>query len=323
MAVEVSTYVWTHSQEKGSSLLMLLALADYSNLSGESYPGVDSIAFKTRMTPRNAQILLGKLRSKNIITIDENAGVKTATGWTNRYTIIGFKEWYQEVKGISPLGQGVKNSVSRGEMDFTPGVKNSAKVSGKGVKGVSPKPLFKPSVESVKEPKDSASSDAAQNVPVFTPPQIPDSPVGEKTTAAKKKSTASATPEENKAVAEIIKSWLDASGMIQANAYGNKTNRALAMQMHQKGVTPADVNTLIKDLRDDDFWKDKPISLTKVAERIVAWKEAAQHIPPEHKPWVPPPERTDYVDPQIVLMQNKQMAKMLRLQRNAAVVPNG
>lgn len=170
---------------------------------------------------------------------------------------------------------------------------------------------------------DSAPRDAAQNVPVPPPPQIPDSPVGEKTTAAKKKSTASANPEENKAVAELIKSWLDASGTIQANAYGNKTNRALAIQMHQKGVTPVDITTLIKDLRGDDFWKDKPISLTKVAERIVAWKEAAQHIPPEHIPWVPPPERADYVDPQIVLMQNKQMAKMLRLQRNAAVVPNG
>jgi hypothetical protein len=50
MSVYISTDVWKHSNQSGSSLLLMLALADISNDDGHAWPGVVHLANKTQET---------------------------------------------------------------------------------------------------------------------------------------------------------------------------------------------------------------------------------------------------------------------------------
>ena len=63
MSVHVSAAVWKESAHAGTALLMLLALADFSDEQGNSYPAVASLATKCRMSPRNAGYLLKTLEA--------------------------------------------------------------------------------------------------------------------------------------------------------------------------------------------------------------------------------------------------------------------
>ncbi len=62
MSVRASAIVWEESQQKGSALLLLLALADYAHDDGtNAFPSVPTLAKKTRLGRRNIQLLLRKL----------------------------------------------------------------------------------------------------------------------------------------------------------------------------------------------------------------------------------------------------------------------
>ncbi len=116
MSIYCMSYVWQTSQEHGTSLLMLLALADYANDSGKCWPGVKALAQKCRISERNARFLIRQLEDDGVIRTDIHAGTFGNGGRTNRYTIVGFAEWMREVKKIkSKVG---KNSVKGGALDF-------------------------------------------------------------------------------------------------------------------------------------------------------------------------------------------------------------
>lgn len=55
------TRVWTHSKQKGSNLLLTLALADHANDDGICWPGLSSLHKKVRMSERQTQRILDKL----------------------------------------------------------------------------------------------------------------------------------------------------------------------------------------------------------------------------------------------------------------------
>ena len=74
MSIKVMTYVWEHSQQKGSALLTLLAIADHADDEGVAYPSIHRIAMKTRMTDRNTQLLLKVLQGSKELKILENQG---------------------------------------------------------------------------------------------------------------------------------------------------------------------------------------------------------------------------------------------------------
>jgi hypothetical protein len=77
MSIKVMTYVWEHSQHKGSELLTLLAIADFSHDDGtNAYPSIASLATKTRMTERNVQMVLRKLQASEELSLERNAGPK-------------------------------------------------------------------------------------------------------------------------------------------------------------------------------------------------------------------------------------------------------
>ncbi len=84
MSIAVMTDVWRRSQHSGSHLLMMLALADFSDDGGNCYPAVSTLAAKCRMKPRNANVVLAALRDSGELQIKLNEGPKG----TNRYRIV-------------------------------------------------------------------------------------------------------------------------------------------------------------------------------------------------------------------------------------------
>jgi predicted transcriptional regulator len=87
MSIEVMRYVWNRSQSKGNARLMLLAIADIANDSGDAFPGVDRLAKKCNLSRRRAQEVIRELERNGDLQVFENVGTKTASGWTNLYRV--------------------------------------------------------------------------------------------------------------------------------------------------------------------------------------------------------------------------------------------
>jgi Helix-turn-helix domain len=62
MSVKVMARVWAHSQRKDGELLVMLALADFANDGGESWPSIPILAQKARLTERQTRRVLKKLQ---------------------------------------------------------------------------------------------------------------------------------------------------------------------------------------------------------------------------------------------------------------------
>lgn len=74
MAISVMSAVWATSALGGTELLLLLAIADFTNQDGIAYPSVATLAKKIRMGERNTQYLLKKLVMSGELEIERNAG---------------------------------------------------------------------------------------------------------------------------------------------------------------------------------------------------------------------------------------------------------
>ncbi len=61
MSVESTNRVWKHSSKGGASLLLLLAMADWSDDWGYCHPSLEQMAIKCRQTERNILNLIGEL----------------------------------------------------------------------------------------------------------------------------------------------------------------------------------------------------------------------------------------------------------------------
>lgn len=66
--------VWESSQHAGSDLLMLLAIADFSDDDGNAFPAVATLAGKCRMKERNCRYILRTLEKSGELSIRPNAG---------------------------------------------------------------------------------------------------------------------------------------------------------------------------------------------------------------------------------------------------------
>lgn len=81
MSIKAMTEVWEHSQQSGSGLLLLLAIADYTNDEGQAWPSVSTLAAKTRLSVRQVRRLLADVEASGELEI-----VRT-DGSPNRYII--------------------------------------------------------------------------------------------------------------------------------------------------------------------------------------------------------------------------------------------
>lgn len=77
------TLVWERAPYTAGSLLVLLALADWSNDDGISWPSMDRLARKARIDRRSAQRIVRQLAKDGVLVIDEGGG----RGKQHRYLI--------------------------------------------------------------------------------------------------------------------------------------------------------------------------------------------------------------------------------------------
>lgn len=87
MSLQAYNAVWQHSTARGTDLLVLLALADFADEAGWSYPSIDALAKKARISQRATQDRLRALEAQAAIRIELQAGPHG----TNRYQILGLR----------------------------------------------------------------------------------------------------------------------------------------------------------------------------------------------------------------------------------------
>ena len=66
--------VWAYSQRKDGELLVMLALADFANDAGESWPSLEARAQKARLTKRQVCKVLDKLQAAGEIRRERSTG---------------------------------------------------------------------------------------------------------------------------------------------------------------------------------------------------------------------------------------------------------
>lgn len=138
MSVRVMAAVWEHSKATGTSLLMMLALADFSDDDGSSYPSVATLATKCRMSVRNANHLLASLRDSGELKIRKNEGPKG----TNRYRIVLSRPGFDGLKRSSePNPSRPLTHASAPDARFTPDGAVTLKLIARGGEADSSKPL--------------------------------------------------------------------------------------------------------------------------------------------------------------------------------------
>jgi len=109
MSIKLMADVWEHADAKGSELLLLLAIADNANDSGEAWPGVKTLAKKTRLSKRNVQYLIRRLEIKGLLQVEEGKGPRGCNLFT---PIID--------RGCNPASEGVQSSVGGGAIAVAP-----------------------------------------------------------------------------------------------------------------------------------------------------------------------------------------------------------
>jgi len=74
MSIKVMARAWEKSQQRGSYLLTVLALADLSNDDGWCWPSVEHLASKVRVKPRQMFNILQKLSAAKEVVVYSNMG---------------------------------------------------------------------------------------------------------------------------------------------------------------------------------------------------------------------------------------------------------
>lgn len=102
MSLRALTVVWEESKQEGSALLLLLALADFADDKGRSFPSVDTLSKKARMSRRSVQRIGGELVKAGELIIEENAGPKGC----NVYVVPGVTIWRSPCQTVAADGVG-------------------------------------------------------------------------------------------------------------------------------------------------------------------------------------------------------------------------
>lgn len=88
LSIKVMTDVWAYADCKGSELLILLALADFSDDHGENiYPSMQTLAHKGRLSETQARRVVQNLVKLDLIEIVEKGGWDRGRNRSNSYRI--------------------------------------------------------------------------------------------------------------------------------------------------------------------------------------------------------------------------------------------
>jgi hypothetical protein len=74
LSVKVQSLVWEHAPYRGNTLLAFLALADWSDDEGLSWPNMPTLAKKSRQSVRSAQYAVELLVRDEFLAVDVNPG---------------------------------------------------------------------------------------------------------------------------------------------------------------------------------------------------------------------------------------------------------
>jgi len=131
---EMSGLVWKRFPGKGGELIVMLALADWSNDNGHAYGKMTTLGRKSRMTKRNAQLVVDQLEAKKWVRVIRPA----VNGWANDFYINKKKlesmplvasqedeEQIPRVKNFHPSKQSRMRFLQKGEKCGKRRVKNS------------------------------------------------------------------------------------------------------------------------------------------------------------------------------------------------------
>lgn len=120
MSIRVMTHVWANSEQKGSALLALLAIADHCHDDGGgAYPSMNTLAQKVRMTKRNTQNLVRKLAESGELIVELNAGPNKVNLYIIPMGVQTFHGADTDKGGEVAFMGGVKTSVPGDEAGFT------------------------------------------------------------------------------------------------------------------------------------------------------------------------------------------------------------
>lgn len=133
MSVQATTWVWDHSEATGSAFVVLLAVADAANASGErSCQSVETLAHMARVSVRTVQRALRDLEqsgelendgqdsrySSNVYRFPALADARPARRHVP--SARGDKLAPLPGSGVTPVTPGVTNEVARGDIAMTP-----------------------------------------------------------------------------------------------------------------------------------------------------------------------------------------------------------
>jgi hypothetical protein len=135
VSVRTTATVWDYSQQSGPHLLLMLAIADFSDDEGRSFPAVATLAQKCRMKPRNAQTLLAALKASGELEVNEGEGPRGTNLFRIRLDrlkasaasggVQAFAGGVQELAGVQSLARGVQELAPRGANLRTPLIKGN------------------------------------------------------------------------------------------------------------------------------------------------------------------------------------------------------
>ncbi|MBI4498088.1 MAG: helix-turn-helix domain-containing protein, partial [Chloroflexi bacterium] len=123
MSIYVSDAVWEHSQQSGSALTVLLALARHANDQGYCFPSLAKLMAETRLSERAVRMHLRGLEEAGEIKTEQGRG----RGNVNVYWIIVGPYAQRGEKGQNPAEKGqpaaTKGAIQRGEKGQNPAEK--------------------------------------------------------------------------------------------------------------------------------------------------------------------------------------------------------
>jgi hypothetical protein len=139
MSVKVLARVWEHSRQKGTALLLALAIADYCNDEAWAWPSIVSLRRKTRLrSDRTVQILLRKLEAAGEIAIERGAGMVGTAGGSQRTNL------YRVLVGLEGGAKSAPPCLRRGNAKAAQGGAIPRKG---GALAIAPDPLVNPSID--------------------------------------------------------------------------------------------------------------------------------------------------------------------------------
>jgi len=181
MSIGWMNHVWEHSQQKGTALLLLLAIADHANDDGLCWPSVGRLAEKARTTKRQAQRLIAELEAAGELVVERGDGRGHTSIYHLKDDIQGqTKGDIYDQKGDTQRAKGDICANEKSDICDQKGDILGERVTSSAIKGdiaMSPDPSLEPSSDPSLEPTTPNDDDDDAREPT-RPETVFDGPAG-------------------------------------------------------------------------------------------------------------------------------------------------